>query len=55
MVDAVITVPDDDKGSRNGAIDKCLEIADEVISVMEFEGKGNAQNLTNSKIMLSKV
>ena len=31
MVDAVITVPDDDKGSACGAIEKCLEIADEVI------------------------
>ena len=31
MVDAVITVPDDDQGSACGAIDKCLEIADEVI------------------------
>ena len=31
MVDAVITVPDDDKGSACGAIAKCLEIADTVI------------------------
>ena len=31
MVDAVITVPDDDQGSACGAIAKCLEIADKVI------------------------
>ena len=31
MVDAVITVPDDDQGSACGAIDKCLEIADTVV------------------------
>ena len=31
MVDAVITVPDDDKGSACGAIAKCLEISDKVI------------------------
>ena len=31
MVDAVITVPDDDKGSACGAIAKCLEIAETVI------------------------
>ena len=31
MVDAVITVPDDDKGSACGAIAKCLEIADTVV------------------------
>ena len=31
MVDAVITVPDDDKGSACGAIAKCLEIADIVV------------------------
>ena len=31
MVDAVITVPDDDKGSACGAIAKCLEISDNVI------------------------
>ena len=31
MVDAVITVPDDDEGSACGAIAKCLEIADTVI------------------------
>ena len=31
MVDAVITVPDDDEGSACGAIAKCLEIADKVI------------------------
>ena len=31
MVDAVITVPDDDQGSACGAIAKCLEIADTVI------------------------
>ena len=31
MVDAVITVPDDDQGSACGAIAKCLEIADQVI------------------------
>ena len=30
MVDAVITVPDDDKGSACGAIAKCLEIAETV-------------------------
>ena len=35
MVDAVITVPDDDKGSACGAIAKCLEIAETVVSVME--------------------
>ncbi len=31
MVDAVITVPDDDQGSACGAIAKCLEIADTVV------------------------
>ena len=31
MVDAVITVPDDDKGSACGAIEKCLEISKQVI------------------------
>ena len=31
MVDAVITVPDDDKGAACGAIAKCLEIADTVV------------------------
>ena len=31
MVDAVITVPDDEEGSACGAIGKCLEIADKVI------------------------
>ena len=31
MVDAVITVPDDDKGSACGALAKCLEIADTVV------------------------
>ena len=31
MVDAVITVPDDDQGSACGAIAKCLEIADTVL------------------------
>ena len=31
MVDAVITVPDDDQGSACGAISKCLEIADTVV------------------------
>ena len=31
MVDAVITVPDNDKGSACGAIAKCLEIAETVI------------------------
>ena len=31
MVDAVITVPDDDEGSACGAIAKCLEISDSVI------------------------
>ena len=31
MVDAVITVPDDEEGSACGAISKCLEIADTVI------------------------
>ena len=31
MVDAVITVPDDDKGSACGAIAKCLEISEQVI------------------------
>ena len=31
MVDAVITDPDDDKGSACGAIAKCLEIADTVV------------------------
>ena len=31
MVDAVITVPDDDEGSACGAIAKCLEIADTVV------------------------
>ena len=30
MVDAVITVPDDDEGSACGAIAKCLQIADTV-------------------------
>ena len=31
MVDAVISVPDDDQGSACGAIAKCLEIADTVV------------------------
>ena len=31
MVDAVITVPDNDKGSACGAIAKCLEIAETVV------------------------
>ena len=31
MVDAVITVPDDNEGSACGAIAKCLEIADTVV------------------------
>ena len=31
MVDAVITVPDDDKGSACGAIAKCLEISEKII------------------------
>ena len=31
VVDAVITVPDDDQGSACGAIAKCLEIADTVV------------------------
>ena len=31
MVDAVITVPDDEKGSACGAIAKCLEISEKVI------------------------
>ena len=31
MVDAVITVPDDDQGAACGAIAKCLEIADTVV------------------------
>ena len=31
MVDAVITVPNDDQGSACGAIAKCLEIADTVV------------------------
>jgi len=31
MVDAVITVPDDDEGSACGAIAKCLEISEKVI------------------------
>jgi len=31
MVDAVITVPDDDEGSACGALAKCLEISEKVI------------------------
>ena len=31
MVDAVITVPDDDKGSACGAIAECLKISEQVI------------------------
>ena len=31
MVDAVITVPDDDEGSACGAIAKCLEISEKVV------------------------
>ena len=31
MVDAVITVPDDDQGSACGSIAKCLEISEKVI------------------------
>ena len=31
MVDAVITVPDDDEGSACGAIAKCLEISETVV------------------------
>ena len=54
MVDAVITVPDDDQGSACGAIDKCLEIADEVIFCNGGDrGKGNThQNLTDFKRMI---
>ena len=46
MVDAVITVPDDDQGSACGAIDKCLEIADEVVFCNGGDrGKGNTPEL----------
>ena len=51
MVDAVITVPDDDKGSACGAIAKCLEISEQVIfcnggdrgksNTPEIDGYGN--------------
>ena len=50
MVDAVITVPDDDKGSACGAIEKCLEIADEVIFCNGGDrGKGNTPELDKFK------
>ena len=51
MVDAVITVPDDEEGSACGAIGKCLEIAETVIfcnggdrgksNTPEIDGYGN--------------
>ena len=43
MVDAVITVPDDDQGSACGAIAKCLEIADTVVFC-----KGGDRGKTNT-------
>ena len=50
MVDAVITVPDDDQGSACGAIEKCLEIADEVIFCNGGDrGKGNTPELDKFK------
>ena len=54
MVDAVITVPDDDQGSACGAIDKCLEIADEVVFCNggDREVKVTHQNLTDLKRMI---
>ena len=46
MVDAVITVPDDDEGSACGAIAKCLEIADTVIFCNEGDsGKSNTPEI----------
>ena len=46
MVDAVITVPDDDKGSACGAIAKCLEISEKVIFCNGGDrGKGNVPEL----------
>ena len=42
MVDAVITVPDDDKGAACGAIAKCLEIAETVVFCNGgYRGKSN--------------
>ena len=48
MVDAVITVPDDDKGSACGAIAKCLEIADPVVFCNGGDrGKTNTPEIDN--------
>ena len=47
MVDAVITVPDDDKGSACGAIAKCLEISETVV----FCNGGDSVNLTHQKLI----
>ena len=50
MVDAVITVPDDDKGSACGAIAKCLEIAETVVFCNGGDrGKGNTPELDKCK------
>ena len=50
MVDAVITVPDDAQGAAGGAIDKCLEIADEVVFCNGGDrGKGNTPELDKFK------
>ena len=47
MVDAVITVPDDDQGSACGAIAKCLEIADTVVFCNGGDrGKTNTPEVT---------
>ena len=46
MVDAVITVPDDDKGSACGAIEKCLEISEKVVFCNGGDrGKSNTPEL----------
>ena len=47
MVDAVITVPDDDKGSACGAIAKCLEIAETVV----FCNEVTEVNLIHQKLI----
>ena len=47
MVDAVITVPDDDEGSACGAIAKCLDISDTVIFCNGGDrGKENTPEVT---------
>ena len=46
MVDAVVTVPDDEVGSACGAIAKCLEIAETVVFCNGGDrGSGNTPEL----------